>query len=193
MDEIKPEAVSPTGAALLKLPAWALGPLMMLVAVAMYIAMTPEDFEGPVRKYAKLIAAVGAALGLGSAGLRKAAPVLLLVFTIGLSSCSSVTPFVVSGQSLAALDNQFADTGAAMNAGLDAGKMKPDAYRKWGVFALKYKAVEQMAYDAWRSAVAANDKALAGKFGEALGLLSAELLTFYGQAKDAHLLPAGAP
>lgn len=109
------------------------------------------------------------------------------------SACTNVTPFIVTGKSLAALDNQFADTGAAMNAGLDAGKVTPEQYRKWAAFAKKYKPIENLAYEAWTLSTELNDLALAGKFGEALGLLGAELINFYVQMKDAQLLPAGAP
>ncbi len=117
----------------------------------------------------------------------------LVLFAALASSCTNVTPFIVTGKSLSLLENQFADTGAAMSAGLDAGKVTPERYKQWVEFGKRFKAVDQVAFDAWTAAVAANDSALAGKFGEALGLLAAELLTFYNEMKAANLLPPGAP
>jgi len=119
-----------------------------------------------------------------------------IFFTVAVllvSACTNVTPFIVSGQSLTALDNQFADTGAAMNAGLDANKVTKEDYRKWAEFAKRFKPLEDVAYKAWTTAVELNDLAVAGKFGEALALLGAELMAFYQQMKAANLLPAGAP
>lgn len=117
----------------------------------------------------------------------------LLLLSLLLSACSTVAPFVATGESLAALDNQFADTGAAFNAGLDAGKVTPEQYRPWAEFAKRYKPLARMAVDAWKASIELKDKVMAGKFGEALAQLAVELAAFYQQARAANLLPAGAP
>jgi hypothetical protein len=118
---------------------------------------------------------------------------MVLVLGLVASGCKTVAPFVATGETLAALDNQFADTGAAFNAGLDAGKLTPEQYRPWAEFGKRYKPLARMAVDAWKASIELNDKVLAGQFGAALGQLASELAVFYAQAKKAGLLPAGAP
>ena len=117
----------------------------------------------------------------------------LLCLALVATSCANATPFIVTGKSIALLENQFADTGEAMNEGLDTGKISPESYRKWATFGLRFKTLDKIAFGAWETAIELNDRALAGKFGEALALLAAELADFYSQMKAANLLPAGVP
>lgn len=105
--------------------------------------------------------------------MTRALPLALL-----LSGCSSVTPFVVTGKTLAALDNQVADVGLAMNAGLDSGKVSKEDYRKWAEFAKRFKTFNPMAVAAWKTAVDLNDAALAGDFGAAIARLAEEFAPF---------------
>jgi hypothetical protein len=114
-----------------------------------------------------------------------ALPAVLLL----LAGCTSIAPFVVSGKSLSALGNQFADTGAAMNKALDAGKVTPEQYRVWSSFAKRFQAIYPLAVDGWKTSVELNDKVLASQFSEAVAQLAGELASFYVQLKEAHLLP----
>lgn len=114
--------------------------------------------------------------------MRLALPLAALLLA---GSCSSVTPFVVTGKSLTALDHQFADTAAAMNQALDAKQVTPEQYRTWADFARRFRAYNPLAVSAWKTAKDLGDDLFAGDFGAAISRLAIELGGFIAQLQEA--------
>lgn len=113
---------------------------------------------------------------------------IILALGSGCTASGRQTAFIVSGESLKALGHQAADTSAAMNKGLDSGKVTVEQYRAWAEFAKRFQLFYPTAVDTWHAAQAIADDLLVGQLGEAIGRLSAELLKFYAKAKEAGLL-----
>jgi hypothetical protein len=113
----------------------------------------------------------------------------LLALVLFSSCASQKTAFIVTGESLKVLGNQAADVSAAMNKGLDEGKVKPEDYRVWAEFAKRFQLFYPTAVDTWNAAQVINDNLLAGQVGEAIGRMAAELGKFIIKLKKEGLIP----
>lgn len=118
--------------------------------------------------------------------MRLALPLFLL---LAAPACTNLTPYVVTGDSLVTVGNQFADLGEMMNRGLDAGKVTPEQYRTWAEFGRRFKVVYPATVNAWNAALEAHDKALQGDLAGAVARLTAELAGFVELATRLGLLP----
>lgn len=118
--------------------------------------------------------------------------IALAIFSPYAIACTNLTPYVVTGESLVAVGNQFADVGEAMNKGLDAGKVTPEQYRTWAAFGKRFQVLYPATVNAWSAALEANDKALQGDLAGAVARLTAELAGFVDVATRLGLL-RGAP
>lgn len=113
------------------------------------------------------------------------AVVAVLLFA---QSCANTTALIVAGESIDAAGAQFVEVGAAMNKGLDAGKVTPEQYKAWAEFAKRFKAFYRPTVDAWKAAVRANDAALAGDLGAAVTTIVLELGGFYKALVDVGII-----
>ncbi len=103
----------------------------------------------------------------------KRAALLLL-----LCACSGVSPLVVTGESLAALGDTFAETATAMDAGLDAKTVTVEQYRAWRTFGLGFQHSYPLAVALWEVARATQDKATEREVARILVRLAGELAAF---------------
>jgi len=87
------------------------------------------------------------------------AVILLLALTL-LLGCATQSGFVVTGESLDSIGNQFVAVGNAYNAALDTKKITPEQYREWATFAKQFKTAYPIAVEGWKSGVKVNDAAL---------------------------------
>lgn len=183
--------VSPTGKAIFALPGWAMWLLATIAASAggCYTLMDLTPQEG---KVAMLVAIVScAALGI-TPGLRKAAPVLLLVLSLGLSGCANLNAFIVSGESIDQLGADYDDLAPVMVDACKAKKLELQLCRDWHAFSTRFKKLYRPTGNAWGAAADANDALTKGDIGGAIARLAGELARFTATAASAHLLTGSA-
>lgn len=169
--------------------------VLVFAAVVISPAMLaqPEAFPLWAKVTVATLAGLGGPLGMISAGVRKAAPALLLVLGLSLSSCTASQAFIVTGESIKATGRQYVATEEAMRKGVDQGKVTPAQFKAWVMFSDKFELVWDSAAAAWLRAREAKAQVEQGKLEAAIASVMAELTGFYVKAKEAHLLPAGAP
>lgn len=122
-----------------------------------------------------------------------AAALLLLLPLLSFSSCSTVTPFIVTGDSVDALGKQYTETASAMFAGCSKDKIEPDTCRAWRDFSERFKPGYDLAVTGWKSAAVVEDAAKRGRVAASVGALGAELGTFIVDLQRLKLLPGGTP
>lgn len=105
----------------------------------------------------------------------------LSVASLGMH-CASITALVVSNEALRAVGDEFVTCAAAMDAGLDAGRISPQQYRDWAHFGAKFRDSYGPAVALWKAARAANDAKLEAKAAAVVGHLADELSGFTAQA-----------
>jgi hypothetical protein len=189
-DETPP--ASPTGKAVFNLPPWAVWLLLTVAGAAggcyALMPLTPQE-----EKLAMLVAIIAcAALGI-TPGLRKGVPAVLLVLTLGLSGCSSVTPFIATGEAIDLAGQQFVVAAPVFYEKCERQELPLETCRGWRDFAHRFKHLYRPSVDAWSAAVELNEAAVTQRYGDMIAPLISELLEFYGALKKAKLLPAGAP
>lgn len=111
-------------------------------------------------------------------GFRKAAPMVLLVLSLGFSSCSHTPPLVITARSIAALDETFVGTANMMEAALDAHHVTAEQYAQWRDFGLRYQASEELALKLYDAAAAAHDTSTQGQAAAVLASFETELATY---------------
>ena len=105
-----------------------------------------------------------------------------VVFALTALACTTVSPFVATGESTRVLGEQFLSTAKLMDAGLQSGTVTAEQYRAWRVFGLKFQAAYGLAVDLWKAARAARDNALEAQAAEILASLAVDLGRFFDQA-----------
>ncbi len=85
---------------------------------------------------------------------------LCLALVLPASSCAGDKALLITGESLDAVGQQFIETGAAMNAALEAKVITPPTYARWAVFARKFKQSFPLARHLWEAAADARDEKL---------------------------------
>lgn len=95
-----------------------------------------------------------------NAAIQLLALAAVLLTALVLTACSSITPFVVSGESLDAAGKAFVQVGQTYNRELDAKRVTPEQYRDWAQFARKFQQVYPSAVQLWKSSITVNDAAL---------------------------------
>lgn len=174
---------SPTGQAVV--PQWVTRVALLLFGIAGGIAAAPAagidiSFLPPVvPKACALIAFLAAFVGLAGPGARKAAPVVLLVLTLGLSSCAHApTPLQVTGESLDAAAITFEATAAGMATAYQRHAVTLEQARAWNDFLPKFKASYHVACALWRTARATKDEPLERQAAAILSEMLGKLSTF---------------
>ena len=186
-------AVSPTGKPLIDLPPWAMAILVALSASAgaiyTFFDLTPAESKACVGIGFFCATLLGTTPGMR----RKVLPLALLVLNMSLFGCSTVTPFIVTGDSLDAVGKQFTETSVAMYNGCSRGKVEPDTCRAWRDFSERFKPGFDLAVTGWKGALVVNDAAKRGQVAGAIGALGAELGVYIVDLQRLKLLPGGAP
>jgi hypothetical protein len=103
---------------------------------------------------------------------------VLLTLALALS-CASTTPFVVTGESLDYVGNQFADTAKLMDAALEKGTVSVETYRGWATFVRKFQLLYPVSLQAWESSRRMNDVAKTQQTLAIITQLVQELSDFY--------------
>ncbi len=85
---------------------------------------------------------------------------VIVAFLAVLPACKTVQPFVVSGQVLNTLGQEFVHVAAEFEAGFASGKISSDAYGKFREFGMKFQAAYPAAVHLWQLSVLTNDKVL---------------------------------
>lgn len=104
--------------------------------------------------------------------------ILMLLLMVLAVACSSVKPFVISGESLDAIGKQFVTVGNLYNSMLSTQQITPEQYRPWATFAKKFQQTYPSSVAAWKKARIANDQIAENKVSEAITLLTAQLQEF---------------
>jgi hypothetical protein len=92
--------------------------------------------------------------------LKRAGLGLVMVLALVLApSCSTVSPFVVSGESLDAAGRSFEATNSVMETAVRQGAISVDQYKTWRGFGMGFQLAFPAARQAWESARKANDVA----------------------------------
>lgn len=115
---------------------------------------------------------------------------LLILLAYLLSSCAGPRGYVASGEALAAIGQQFVQTGHLYDTLLEKKLITPEQYRPWAAFAKEFQWSYPKAVEMWRLAVRSEDAAAAGKLEEVVLALKNQLLTFALEAAE-RLRPAG--
>ncbi len=110
--------------------------------------------------------------------MKTLAAVGIAVVALSLYACSSVSPLVVSGEALAAVGNQFADTADAMNRGVDSGAVTVEQYRAWRSFGQVFQTTYPHTVALWEVARVSGDKKLEAEVTAILGRMILELAAF---------------
>ena len=118
---------------------------------------------------------------------------LVLLLAVGLTSCTASQAFIVTGESITATGRQYVATETAMRKGVDEGKVTTAQFRVWGAFSDKFELGWDSAAAAWLRARATKQQVERGRIEAAIAGIVAELTGFYVRAREANLLPAGAP
>lgn len=121
--------------------------------------------------------------------MKTLALVLALAF---LPACTATKAFIVSGEVIDDAGQKYIATGKAMRSGLNQGTVTPAQFREWAAFAERFDLSYDVAADSWKAAQKVGDAVEKKKAADAIEAIVRELLKFYGQMKEAHLLPAGA-
>ena len=130
--------------------------------------------------------------------LRRSDKVRLLVLACAfmvasLGSCTHDQALIVTGESLDALGQQFASTGAAMNEARAAGTISADTYAGWRTFGRKFQAAYPLACSLWRAADAAKDERLQVQAGAIVAALGVDLAAWVALVEHAPPAPDGGP
>ena len=104
--------------------------------------------------------------------------ILFLAGLLLLSGCTTTSPFVISGTSLAVAGDQFAAVGALYKQGCDVTKViaQPQC-QTWRAFGLKFQQMYPITVQAWKAARATNDAALMKQTDALVTTLMSELAT----------------
>lgn len=110
-------------------------------------------------------------------------------------SCTSLTPYVVTGESLKSLGAQFVAASALWDQALDTGVITHEQYQAWKDFIPKFQGAYRPAVDLWDTARKVNDAVLEKKAADVIAALAVELLALYEtvQKLSASRIDAGVP
>lgn len=116
--------------------------------------------------------------------MRRSLPLWAVLFVFqpvawhALSACTHDQALIVTGESLDALGQQFAELGPAMNEARQAGTISADTYAGWRAFGRKFQATYPLACNLWRAADAAKDDRLQVQAGAIVAALGVDLATW---------------
>jgi hypothetical protein len=113
--------------------------------------------------------------------VRALAFVSLIAF---FSTCASVTPFVITGESINSAGKDFVICADLMDHALDSKLVTPEQYNEWKAFGIKFKLSYPIAVQLWESARNSNDVVLEQRALAILVTLAAELAKFYEPVKE---------
>lgn len=95
-----------------------------------------------------------------------------------LTSCKTLDPYIVSGESLSILADTFVDTAKVMDKGFEDGVIDVATYATWASFGVKFQMAYPLAIRLWKLAVDTQDKKLLDQSTRILTDLTLELATF---------------
>lgn len=104
--------------------------------------------------------------------------ILAIGVIMALVSCKTVDPFVMSGQVLNSVGEQFISVATAMEEAHEAGVLPEEKYQVWVQFATKFKAAFPAAVRLWNIGVVTNDDLMANQATKLIGDLAAPLAQF---------------
>lgn len=102
-----------------------------------------------------------------------------------LCACSHQQAFIITGQSIDTLGEQFVVVAEYMNTAVESGTVSEAQYAKWAVFGKKFQAAFPAAVQLFKIALLTEDAAMREKSIDMIALMIPELLQF---AKDAGLV-----
>lgn len=114
-------------------------------------------------------------------------PILALVALLVLPGCAAQTrdqSLIISGKTLAAAGNTFADTAGVMNTLYDQKVVSAEQYNTWARFGKRFQAAYPKLKDLWEKAHMAGDAAKEGELATALAPLLRDLATYSAQALE---------
>ena len=104
----------------------------------------------------------------------------LVILVLLLAACTLSKQFVLSGESLDALGQQFVQTGKLYDQLLENKSITVEDYRAWATFAKRFQAVYPPLVVAWRMAAASESPAAeTKKIEDAIISLKNQLVSFY--------------
>lgn len=115
-----------------------------------------------------------------------------LVFCL-LSGCTATKAFVVTGESLEAVGQQFIIASDAMQKAQKEGRVSKEEFLQWAEFSARFDTFYSRGVDALKAARAIKDDVAAMDLEAAIGRIAIELAGHYQALKSAGLLPKGAP
>jgi hypothetical protein len=170
-------------ALLAKAPPWVMYAIGLVLLLAGAVETVDQVATGLVPmamlKAAHVALAVGVFLGLASPGARKAAPLVLLVLSLGLSGCAGAKGFLVSGQTLDEAGAQFELAAPVVAHACEAKSLPVETCRGWRDFARKFQVLYRPSANAWHAAAVLNDAALERRYSDMVGPLLAEGADLY--------------
>ena len=117
----------------------------------------------------------------------------LPLFLVASSACSPTKAFVVTGEGIDQVGQQFILASNAMQAGLESGRVSKEEFLHWAEFSGRFDTFYGRGVDTLRAARAIRDDVAAKDLEAAIGRLAIELSGHYAALKKAGLLPKGAP
>lgn len=118
---------------------------------------------------------------------------LALPFFLVFSSCTAAKAFVVTGEAIDQVGQQFIIVSNAMQTGLQSGRVSKEEFLQWAAFSARFDAFYGRGVDALKAARAIRDDVAARDLEAAIGRLAIELSGHYAAVKQAGLLSRGAP
>lgn len=102
----------------------------------------------------------------------------LIAVSLLIMSCSTMTGFVASGETLDALGHQFVETNQLMAQAVQIRAIMPEDYRAWRTFGHRFQELYPLAVAMWEGARKVNDAVTEGKMAGLIAELAAELTKF---------------
>lgn len=101
---------------------------------------------------------------------------IVILSLLSLMACSHAQAFIVSGESLNTVGQEFLGMADYMDAAAKDGKVTKEQYDKWAAFGLKFVNAFPAAVHLWRLSVMLDDSEMRAKSVEVIMLLIPELM-----------------